>query len=124
MYYTNQTLIVSVCVEVVGGSQVDSDCLPMTGIGRFENTIFFLTTPTTLQLDEVESPIFVGWSAGPLLVSESSTMTSSPSSAPSLPKPSVRRITANGFGSGAIDPSRRWCPMSRLGLPCHDETTK
>jgi hypothetical protein len=89
----------------------------MTGIGRFENTIFFLTMPTTLQLDEVESPLSVGWPPGP--VGESSTIASSPSSGSAFPKPPVRRITASGFGSGAIVPSRRWCPMSRLGLPCY-----
>ena len=94
-----------------------SDCLPMTGTGRFENTIFFLTMPTTLQLDEVESPISVGWSSGPV---ESRAIASSPSSGPAFPKPPVRRITANGFGSGEIVPSRRWCPMSRLGLPYYE----
>ena len=93
----------------------------MTGIGRFENTIFFLTMPTTLQLDELESPIsVVGW----LVVGGSSTIASSSSSGPSFPKPSVRRITANGFGNVAIVPSRRWCPMSRLGLLCYDERIK
>ena len=112
------SVIVSVRVEFVGKSQVTSDCFPMTGIGRFENTIFFLTMPTTLQLDDVESPISVGWPPGPV-VSESSSIASSSSSGPAFPKPSVRRITANGFGSGAIVPSRRWCPMSRLGLPCY-----
>lgn len=80
----------------------------MTGIGRFENTIFFLTMPTTLQLDEVESPIsVVGWPPGPVVVGASSTIASSSSSGPSFSKPSVRRITANGFGSVAIVPSRR-----------------
>ena len=97
-------------------SQVTSDCFPMTGIGRFENTIFFLTMPTTLQLDEVEAPLSVGWPPE-LAVSESSTIASSPSSGPACPKPPVRRITASGFGSVAIVPSRRWCPMSRLGFP-------
>jgi hypothetical protein len=96
----------------------------MTGIGRFENTIFFLTIPTTLQLDEVESLIsVVGWPPGPgppVVLSESSSIASSSSSGPSFPKPSVRRITANGLASGAIVPSRRWCPMSRLGLPCYE----
>ena len=92
----------------------------MTGIGRFENTIFFLTMPATLQLDGEESPIFDGWPPGPSVECESSTIASSSSSGTAFPKPSVRRITANGFGSGAIVPSRRWCPMSRLGLPCDD----
>ena len=117
-------LIVSVRVESVWESQVTSNCLPMTGIGRFENTIFFLTMPTTLQLDEVESSISVGWPSGPVVVRESSTIASSPSSGPAFPKPSVRRITASGFGNDAIVPSRRWCPMSRLGLLCYDERIK
>ena len=86
------------------------DYIHMTGMGRFENTIFFLTMPTTLHFDETE------WSAG-----EPMTMASSPRSGPGFP---VRRITANGFGRAAIVPSKRWCPMSRLGLPCTKIKTK
>jgi hypothetical protein len=86
----------------------------MTGIGRFENTIFFLMMPTTLQLDEIESPISVG--SGPAL----SRAIASISSPGLFPKPPARRITANGFGSDAIVPSRRWYPISRLGLPWYE----
>ena len=98
------------------GSQVTSDCFPITGIGRFENTIFFLTIPTTLQLDELGSVERV--------LGESRTMASFPSSGSLFPEPPVRTITANGFCSDAIVPSRRWCPMSRLGFSCTKNKNK
>ena len=107
MYYTNQ-----ICWFVPSLTPYDppiapSDCFPMTGIGRFENTIFLLTTATILQLDERPGPV----------LGTSRAIASFPSSGPAFPKLPVRRITANGFGSEAIVPSRRWCPISRLGLP-------
>jgi len=80
----------------------------LTGIGRLEKIIFFLTTPTTDQAG-LRCSSFSPKSRTPSITSSSESISTEL-------RTELRWSIARGFGSETIFPSRRWWPMRRVGL--------